>query len=100
VVVGGSRSSEARGKSGIPQGSVLGPILFLIHIADIDVAVNHATASSFADDTRILMTITDRTDCERLQEDFSELYDWAQMNNMQFIGIKFEVLRCRSSRRA
>jgi hypothetical protein len=88
VVVGGSRSSEVRVKSGVPQGTVLGPILFLIHIADIDVAVNHATASSFADDTRILMTITDRTDCERLQEDLSAIYDWALVNNMQFNGTK------------
>ena len=52
IIVGGSRSSEARVKSGVPQGMVLGPILFLIHIVDIDVAVNHASASSFADDTR------------------------------------------------
>ena len=99
VVVGGSRSSEARVKSGVPQGTVLGPILFLIHIADIDVALNHASASSFADDTRILMTITDRRDCERLQEDLSTIYDWAQVNNMQFNGTKFEVLRYRGSGR-
>jgi hypothetical protein len=82
------RSSKARVKSEVPQGTVLGPILFLIHIANIDVAVNHTSASSFADKSRILMTITDRTDCERLQEDLSAVYDWAQVNNMQFNGTK------------
>jgi hypothetical protein len=64
------------------------------------VAVNHATASSFADDTRILTTITDRWDCERLQEDLSATYDWAQVNNMQINGTKLEVLRYRGSGRA
>jgi hypothetical protein len=51
--------------------------------------VNHASASSFADDSRILMTITDRTDGERLQEDLSAIYEWTQVNNMQFDGTKF-----------
>jgi hypothetical protein len=64
VVVGGSRSSETRVKSEVPQGTVLGPILFLIHIADIDVAANHASASSFANDTRILLTTKDRRNCQ------------------------------------
>jgi hypothetical protein len=82
IVVKGSRSSEARVKSGVPHGTVLGPILFLIHFADIDVAVNHATASSFADDTRILIGTTDRTDYERLQEDLSAMCNCAQVNNM------------------
>jgi hypothetical protein len=50
------------------------------------VTVNYASASSFADDTRILMTITDWRDCERLQEDLAAIYDWAQVNNMQFNG--------------
>jgi hypothetical protein len=62
--------------------------------------MNHATVSSFADDTWILMTITDRTDCERLLEDLSATYDWALVNNMQFNGTKFELLRYRGTGRA
>jgi len=86
VVVGVSRSSEDRVKSGLPQGTVLGPTPFLIHIDDIDVA-----------DTRILKTITDKKDCEGLQEDLSALYVWAQVNNIQFNGTKFDVLRYKDS---
>jgi hypothetical protein len=43
------------------------------------------------------MTLTDRRDCEKLQEDLSAIYDWAQPNNMQSNGTKFEVLRYRGS---
>jgi hypothetical protein len=59
VAIGNSKSREAKVKSGVPPGSVLGPILFLIHIADIDSELTHASTSSFADDTRVLMKITD-----------------------------------------
>jgi hypothetical protein len=83
-------------KSGVPQGTVLGPILSLIHIADIVVTVNHTPASSFTNDTMILMIIMDRRDCERLQEDLAAIYDLAQVS-MQFNGTKFEVLRYRGS---
>jgi hypothetical protein len=82
-------------KSGVPQDSVLGPILILIHIADIDSELTHGSTSSFADDTRVLMKITDYVDCERLQDDLSTTYDWARVNNMQFNCTKFEVTRYR-----
>jgi hypothetical protein len=95
VAIGNSKSREVRVKSGVPQGSVLGPILFLIHIADIDSELTHASTSSFADDTRVLMKITEDTACERLQDDLSIIYDWALVNNMQFNGTKFEVMRYR-----
>jgi hypothetical protein len=97
AVVGGSRSSEVRAKSGVPHGTVLDHILFLIHVAGIDVAVNHASASPFANETRIIMTIMVMTDFERLQEDLSGKYDWNQVNKMQFNGTKFKVLRYRGN---
>ena len=53
VVVNGTKSPAADVLSGVPQGSVIGPILFLILIGDIDQDVAHSFISSFADDTRI-----------------------------------------------
>merc|ERR1711888_288169 len=50
-------SSETKVISGVPQGSVLGPLLFLILLADIDEDANSSKVSSFADDTRFLKKI-------------------------------------------
>ena len=93
VAVDGSISSESDVISGVPQGTVLGPLLFLIYIADIDDDLQASKASSFADDTRILKPVSSVRDCEDLQGDLSRIYDWATNNNMCFNGDKFELLR-------
>ena len=93
VAVDGFMSGEETLISGVPQGSVLGPLLFLLHIGDIDHSLHHATASSFADDTRITMKICSREDCDRMQNDLRAVYDWARVNNMDFNETKFEHIR-------
>ena len=93
AAVNGTTSSEALVRSGVPQGSVLGPLLFLIHISDINYEIADSTVSCFADDTRILIGIKDKEDTQMLQSDLSKLYKWADMNNMKFNANKFELLR-------
>ena len=93
VIVNESRSEPAEVKSGVPQGSVLGPLLFLILIGDIDRGVAQAFLSSFADDTRIGSHISSTQDSEALQEDLDSVYDWTARNNMELNGDKFESLR-------
>ena len=70
--------------SGIPQGSVLGPLLFLIHISDINYEIADSTVSCFADDTLILLGIKDEEDTQMLQNDLHTLYKFADTNNMKF----------------
>ena len=93
VKVSGSRSSGACVVSGVPQGTVLGPILFLIFVGDIDSRLRNAQASSFADDTRVVLQICSETDTYNLQNDLNVLYEWSRTNNMMFNGSKFEHLR-------
>ncbi|KAK3894888.1 hypothetical protein Pcinc_001384 [Petrolisthes cinctipes] len=86
VAVGGACSDVSSVVSGIPQGSVLGPLLFLIHIHDIDHDITHSTITSFADDTRISRTINNQDDAVLLQKHFDTIYNMAFKNN------KFEHL--------
>ena len=72
VVVDGRISSLSPVISGVPQGTVLGPVLFLIHISDIATGLSqNTTASSFADDTRVKRGIHSTADCHSLQADLT-----------------------------
>ena len=94
-MVDGRISSLSPVISGVPQGTVLGPVLFLLHIADIARDVSTSTrTSSYVDDTRANRCIADpAVDCPALQEDLSCIYSWAEDVNMLFNSDKFECLR-------
>ena len=94
VTVDGQDSTEVSVRSGVPQGSVLGPLIFLILISDIDVDLKYAKASSFADDTRIV-AVENSTSQRVVQEELSHVYDWARDNKMTFNDSKFEHLHYR-----
>ena len=95
VAVEGRLSSLSPVISGVPQGTVLGPVLFLLHIADIAQGISEGnTTSSYVDDTRTGRCISDPTvDCPTLQSDLETIYEWAAEVNMTFNSDKFESLR-------
>ena len=95
VAVEGKISSLSPVISGVPQGTVLGPVLFLLHIADIARQVSPDTrTSSYVDDTRATRGIKDpAVDCKVLQDDLISIYQWAEDVNMVFNADKFECLR-------
>ena len=93
VMVNGFLSQPAPVISGVPQGSVIGPLLFLILIGDIDQDIATSFVSSFADDTRLSRAVSGVTDASALQTDLEKVYQWAIDNNMVFNAKKFEALR-------
>ena len=77
--------------SGVPQGSVLGHLLFLIFINDLDEDIN-SNILKFADDTKIFKEVRCSTDCSQLQADLDKLVLWAQKWQMVFNVDKCKVM--------
>ena len=91
VVVNGVKSKAAPVVSGIPQGSVIGPLLFVIYINDLLDNIE-CSGYMFADDTKIFRKITSKGDAETLQSDLKLLEDWSTTWKLQFNAEKCHVL--------
>ena len=77
VLVDGEVSNWKSVLSGVPQGSVLGPSLFLIYINDLD---NNTTSNilKFADDTKVFRKVNTDGDKQHLQNDLDKLAKWSE----------------------
>ena len=91
VILEGECSSEVPVTSGVPQGSVLGPLLFLLYINDLPDTIT-SQVRLFADDTAVYLAIANMQDCSTLQNDLDKLVKWELTWDMEFNPSKCFVL--------
>ena len=84
VIVDGEISDWKSVLNGVPEGSVLGPILFLIYINDLEDDIS-SKVLKFADDTKVFRKVTNDTDKQSLQEDLNKLVKWPKNGKCYYI---------------
>ena len=80
-------------KFGVPQGSVLGPLLFLLYINDLYMSIRYSTARHFADDTCLLIKNKSQKKIKKyLNKDLKSLNEWLKANKISLNASKTEIL--------
>ena len=97
VILEGKKSSVANVSSGVPQGTVLGPLLFLVFINDLSECVS-SSIRLFADDALLYRPIQSQEDITTLEKDLANLQLWQKKWLMSFNADKCEVLRISNKR--
>ena len=97
VVIDGEESESIPVTSGVPQGSVLGPILFLVYINDLPDEVR-SQVRLFADDTALYLTLESEDDSSTLQSDLDILSAWESRWDMEFNPSKCQVVHVTGSK--
>ena len=91
VVVNGEMSERTTVTSGVPQGSILGPLLFLIYINDLNTDIQ-SKVLKFADDTKLCHRANGYEDNRVLQRDLDISTNWARRWQMEFNVKKFKIM--------
>lgn len=86
VVIEGEHSNFCKVTSGVPQGSILGPMLFLLYINDMSTCVNNSECKLYlyADDSKLVRDIKNQNDCMELQISINNLLRWSNDWCMNF----------------
>ena len=91
VILNGSASNWTEVFSGVPQGSVLGPVLFIIYINDIDELIL-SSLFKFADDAKLLGKVDNQEDIARMQKDLASIIEWSETWQMPINTDKCKVM--------
>ena len=85
-------------QSGVPQGSILGPLFFTLFINDVNAGISIGTnICLFADDNKIWRPMKTELDCAILQKDIECLNEWCESNKMKFNPQKCKVVSVTSN---
>ena len=84
--------------SGVPQGSLLGPLFFILYINDLLACSLHSSLLLYADDSKCSKSIASASDCLLLQEDLDRVSDWSVSSHLNFNYQKTFVVRYRCPR--
>ena len=91
VILNGSSSKWNYVTSGVPQGSVLGPLLFILYVNDITDGL-HSTLEMFADHSKLYRIIWNPCDSEALQQDLNHISNWSKLWLLNFNTTKCSVM--------
>ena len=91
--MGNVSSSPEEVISGVPQGSVLGPLFFIIFINDITDAVKNSKLKLYADDSKVAHFTNRRGNCLGLQEDLNNIFDWCNIWQLNLSLAKCSIIR-------
>ena len=93
VCVNGSRSEIAPVSSGVPQGSVLGPLLFIVYVNDVtNISLTAGSMVLYADNIALYRPILSSMDFELLQTDVNKLCIWTSQNTLRFNARKCKYM--------
>ena len=92
VIVRGYSSDQFIPKSGVPQGSNMGPLLFVLFIDSLIKEVKKCEVLMFADDLKLYASISNYKDCLNLQKNLNLIFEWSVENRLSFNITKCNVM--------
>ena len=94
VFVNGTYSYPVAVKSGVPQGSVLAPLFFIVVTNDLPQSIGNTNSHilTFADDTKVCSKVSSANDFDLMQNDILKIIKWSTSNNMMLNNNKFELI--------
>ena len=93
ILVNNTLSKPSKVTSGVPQGTVLGSLMFLILIDTLGETEIDALITAFANDSKVTMPINNEEETLKLQSSLESIYEWENNNNMRFNVSKFNVIK-------